>query len=385
MEICLCMIVKNEEEYLKMCLENALPIVDRAVVVDTGSTDRTIDILQEFGSKVEIKRFEWNNDFSAARNFSLEGLTSDWILILDADEKIICNSQKLRNELKHSAVDGYDILLEGYVNGGAALVSTVYARLFRNKGYRYYRAIHEQINLDQDKVKYLEESIGKIIHYGYSETIIKNKEKIKRNLTVLLSELEKNPEDAFLYYHIGATYGAMKEYKLSLHYYIQCLELSGNTGFVSYHSNLFKRMALTYYELEQFEECTRFIDRIVQNQAYERFVDLFYIKGLCLNKLKHYEEAEQVFIHCLIMGDNKGFPTVFGRGSFLARLELARVYQEDGKVASVVPSYVEAVLDPNNVCREGLDEFRKYLQDNKLYEIEAELEKLLTGDKNVTK
>ncbi len=379
------MIVKNEEEYIKMCLENALPIVDRAVVVDTGSTDRTIDFLQEFDSKVEIKRYEWNNDFSAARNFSLEGVTSDWILILDADEKFICNSQKLRNELKHSAVDGYDILLEGYVDGGSALISTVYARLFRNKGYRYYRAIHEQINLDQDKVKYLDESTGKIIHYGYSETIIKNKEKTKRNLTVLLSELEKNPEDAFLYYHIGATYGAMKKYKLSLYYYLQCLELSEKTGFVSYHSNLFKRMALTYYELEQFEECTRFIDRIVQNQVYERFVDLFYIKGLCLKKLKHYEEAEQVFIHCLIMGDNKGFPTVFGRGSFLVRLELARVYQEDGKVALVVPSYVEAVLDPNNVCREGLDEFSKYLQDNKLYEIKAELEKLLTGDKNVTK
>ena len=177
----------------------------------------------------------------------------------------------------------------------------------------------------------------------------------------------------------------MKKYKLSLYYYLQCLELSEKTGFVSYHSNLFKRMALTYYELEQFEECTRFIDRIVQNQVYERFVDLFYIKGLCLKKLKHYEEAEQVFIHCLIMGDNKGFPTVFGRGSFLVRLELARVYQEDGKVALVVPSYVEAVLDPNNVCREGLDEFSKYLQDNKLYEIKAELEKLLTGDKNVTK
>lgn len=382
MEICLCMIVKNEEEYLKMCLENAFHIADRAVVVDTGSTDRTIDILQEFGSKVEIRRFEWNNDFSVARNFSLEGVTSDWILILDADEKFICDSQKLRNELRHSAVDGYDILLEGYVNGGAALVSTVYGRLFRNKGYRYYRAIHEQINLDQDKVKHLDESVGKIIHYGYSDSIMKNKEKTKRNLAILLSELEKNLEDAFLYYHIGATYGAMKEYKLSLHYYLQCLELSGKTGVASYHSNLFKRMALTYYELEMFEECTQFIDRILQNKAYERFVDLFYIKGLCLKKLKHYEEAEQVFIDCIIKGDNKGFPSVFGRGSFLARLELARVYQEEGKVASVVPSYVEAVLDPNNVCREGLDEFRNYLQDNKLSEIEAELKRLLNGDKS---
>ena len=88
MTISLCMIVKNEERYIKMCLENALDLVDEIIVVDTGSTDNTINIINQFEDKVILVKYEWKNDFSDARNLSLEKATGDWILILDADEKI---------------------------------------------------------------------------------------------------------------------------------------------------------------------------------------------------------------------------------------------------------------------------------------------------------
>jgi glycosyltransferase involved in cell wall biosynthesis len=82
----LCMIVKNEEKHLVKCLYSVRDIVDEIIIVDTGSTDKTIDIAKMFGAKVSD--FPWTGDFSEARNHSLQQATGDWILVLDADEVI---------------------------------------------------------------------------------------------------------------------------------------------------------------------------------------------------------------------------------------------------------------------------------------------------------
>ncbi len=82
----LCMIVKNEEENIGRCLASVKPVVDEMIVVDTGSTDRTIDIAKAFGA--QVYDFEWTNNFAEARNFSLSKAAGDWILVLDADEVI---------------------------------------------------------------------------------------------------------------------------------------------------------------------------------------------------------------------------------------------------------------------------------------------------------
>ncbi len=84
--ISLCMIVKNEEKHLGKCLKNMKQVVDEMIVVDTGSNDRTKDIAAIFGAKVYD--FEWINDFSAARNYSISKAHGDWLLIMDADEII---------------------------------------------------------------------------------------------------------------------------------------------------------------------------------------------------------------------------------------------------------------------------------------------------------
>ncbi|MBL0712169.1 MAG: glycosyltransferase, partial [Desulfosarcina sp.] len=98
----LCMIVKNEEKYIARCLESLKPIVDEMIVVDTGSSDVTRDIVEVFGAKVFD--FEWNDDFSAARNFSLKQASGDWILVMDADEVIASSDHKTFRSLirKHN-------------------------------------------------------------------------------------------------------------------------------------------------------------------------------------------------------------------------------------------------------------------------------------------
>ena len=84
--ISLCMITKNEENYLEQCLDSAKEIADEIIIVDTGSTDKTKEIAKSFGAK--IVDFKWNEDFSEARNESLKHATKEWILVLDADEEI---------------------------------------------------------------------------------------------------------------------------------------------------------------------------------------------------------------------------------------------------------------------------------------------------------
>lgn len=96
--ISLCMIVKDEIPNISACLKNAKLLVDEIIVVDTGSTDRTADAASVFGAQTFT--YDWNDDFAAARNFSIEKAKGDWILILDADEMIASSDHiELREQI----------------------------------------------------------------------------------------------------------------------------------------------------------------------------------------------------------------------------------------------------------------------------------------------
>jgi len=84
--VSLCMIIKDEEKYLARCLASVKPIVDEMIVVDTGSADRSKDIASVLGA--QVYDYDWENDFAAARNFSISKAAGEWILILDGDEVI---------------------------------------------------------------------------------------------------------------------------------------------------------------------------------------------------------------------------------------------------------------------------------------------------------
>ncbi|HUZ07318.1 MAG TPA: glycosyltransferase, partial [Candidatus Paceibacterota bacterium] len=109
-KLSVCLIVKNEEQFLAQCLKSVRPIAQQIVVVDTGSTDRTVEIAKEFGA--EIHSFAWCDDFAAARNAALEHATGDWILMLDADEELPeLEHPKLRADLKQVGIIAYRLPL----------------------------------------------------------------------------------------------------------------------------------------------------------------------------------------------------------------------------------------------------------------------------------
>jgi len=120
MPISLCIITKNEENYLKNCLNSVKNTVDEIIVVDTGSIDQTKEIAKKFNAK--IYDFEWNDSFSEARNFSISKATKDWILVLDADETIsekdTIKIKNLANEKlnKNKGIIGYSFIQRTYQN-----------------------------------------------------------------------------------------------------------------------------------------------------------------------------------------------------------------------------------------------------------------------------
>lgn len=89
MKISLCVICKNEERNIKRCLEGVSAVVDEMIVVDTGSTDNTIEVAKESGADVYV--YVWDNNFSNAKNYALEQAKNEWIIFLDADEYVLPN------------------------------------------------------------------------------------------------------------------------------------------------------------------------------------------------------------------------------------------------------------------------------------------------------
>jgi len=111
--ISLCMIVKNEEAVLDRCLSSIADLMDEIIIVDTGSTDRTKEIASRYTN--QIYDFPWQNDFSAARNFSFSKATMDYIYTADADEVLDSENHKRFIYLKKSLLPEIEIVQMKYI------------------------------------------------------------------------------------------------------------------------------------------------------------------------------------------------------------------------------------------------------------------------------
>ena len=171
--VSLTVIVKNEERNIGACLKAVSDMVDEIVVVDTGSKDRTKEIALRF--KAKVIDFPWRDDFAAARNEALRHATGDWILWLDADDRI---DEENRPKL-HALLAGLGNENRAYilrclcppdgVTGGAAVVS--HPRLFRrHPNLRWQYRVHEQILPSVQQLGGLLQWADVVIHHvGYHE------------------------------------------------------------------------------------------------------------------------------------------------------------------------------------------------------------------------
>lgn len=202
----LCMIVKNEKENLPRCLASAQPYVDEIVVVDTGSEDGTPEIAAKYGAKVSY--FEWIDDFAAARNYAISQASGDWILMPDADEEIIVDSDNFLDKLTSPPdIIAYSVALTEA--NDQRMTPAYLIRLLRNlPDLKYVGRFHEQPRYQNqcirgNKIGNLE-SI-RILHYGYEKkkSLQKN---INRNIPILERTRQEEGLSIMLLYCLAGMY-----------------------------------------------------------------------------------------------------------------------------------------------------------------------------------
>lgn len=377
MVITLCMIVKNEEEYINMCLKNAMKFVDEAIIVDTGSIDNTINLIKSFGENIKLINHNWNNDFSEARNISLECAKGDMILVLDADEKLLCDREKLLDFIEgNKEFDAFTIPLYNILSADKIVYSDVYCKLFRNEGYRYKGAVHEQITIEKSKMKAIPSDICKIIHYGYLEDKKKQNEKAKRNLEISLNDLKRDPNNAFTHYNLGISYSSMGKFNKALDHFLKAYEHDkGKVKPYTYY--MLKRIAECLLQLKNYKTCIQFLEQVLENNNLKSFPDLYYTLGAAYLSLKDYENSISAFQGAILAGETKDFISIRGMGSYMPKLMIAKIYTILNYPDEAVKWYVEAVFDPNNFNKSGLDEFKQYLIKHNYSDILNELNNLL--------
>lgn len=220
--ISVCIIAKNEESNIENCLK-PLRVYDwEIIVVDTGSTDHTKEIAEKYADKV--LDFVWCDDFSAARNFSIEQASYDTILVIDSDEYLteIDTEAILKLAGQHPASVGLLSRENHYqMNGTDSVYVDFVERLFSRKYYHYEGIIHEQVRLrEPGRHTYGEYQIPLILnHSGYSGNEEMLREKAQRNISLLLKDLEAHPDNPYTYFQIGQSYNMIHDDENACLYY----------------------------------------------------------------------------------------------------------------------------------------------------------------------
>lgn len=192
-----CSIMKNEMRHIEQWLRNVRIFADEIIVADTGSTDGIREYLQQ-QTDVRLIEYEWDNDFSRARNTAWAEAVGKWVTFLDADETFY-HPENVRHwlEIVEEKADYFDTVMVPIKNvdedrNDCLIAENMVPRIFRNHaGVRYKGAVHEQPAKSEGKISImLANDLLAIRHTGYSSSLIKAKH--RRNLPLMLSEYKNS-------------------------------------------------------------------------------------------------------------------------------------------------------------------------------------------------
>lgn len=279
----LCTIVKNEEEMIGQCLESVREAVDEIVIVDTGSTDRTVEIAKSFGARVY--HHPWQDSFSEARNYALKFATADWIIHLDADEKLEADDVALlREAIQNSAVNSYLLPIFNYLPEGI-ISKFYYRRLFRRQGAQYVGRVHNQILID-GPAEMLE---IRIHHYGYNLSEEKMQAKYRRTETLIRKQIEDEPDNVFHRFNLVRILRNKGEYDQAIEEGLSALRMPNVKDRIGFYlmivNDVCHSMILADRPVEIFPLCTEALKHDPLN------MDLLFVLAGAYVSTGQYEEA----------------------------------------------------------------------------------------------
>jgi glycosyltransferase involved in cell wall biosynthesis len=309
--VALCMIVKNEERNLPRCLNSITGLFDQIIVVDTGSTDRTVEIAR--AAQAEVYNFAWNDDFAAARNASLRQVRTDWVFWLDADDEIPQDQRPVLEALLDRLTDQpaiYDCWVKSKLlvadNSLTETVQIQQSRLFKFTSLiQWQRRIHEQIKPSCLTQKYVEFNSDLVIHHhGYEDWSIFQR-KQNRDLRLLRMSYAVNPQDLPNLYYLARCLCTQGKYSEALTYLLQGYPQaqSCNENFVSLFYELLAICLYNHGHLDQSwnilqEGVTRFPDNLkITNLFAESLINKGHFSqviAILHECLKHQDRNNQV-------------------------------------------------------------------------------------------
>lgn len=321
--ISVCIITKNEEKYIETCLQHLKKYNWEIIVTDTGSTDRTVEICKKYTDNVF--HFDWINDFSAARNFSVSKATNDWILSVDSDE-YLTNEQSHKDLLalltpcfsNPQSAGMVDILNPQNRDGNLTTSMEPVARFFHKRYYSYIGKVHEQpMPIGNIKPNYLQAPFC-LYHEGYANAETLHK-KAMRNIELLEKELEVNPSDPYLFFQLGQSYFVMSDYENAYFVFQKGLELDVDPN-LQYVRTMVTSYGHSMLNLKKYEEALSF-ESIYD--AFANYADFVFLMGLIYMNNALFDEA---IIQFMKSTETKLY-TVEGVNSYLAYYNIGVIYE----------------------------------------------------------
>jgi len=299
-----CMIVKNEEKNIEKALGWAKGIAFEQIVVDTGSTDRTVELAGKMGAKVY--HFEWINDFSAAKNFAIEQATGNWIAFLDADEylspddakKLIPLLKRIQAEPEMRKWLALNFPMAHVDENGKPFAIHDQERVFRNvPAARYTGKIHEMLAVPAENIAHDDEVT--VIHTGYAKATYEEANKAERNIDLLRAELATNPDDLNTKAYLADSLMA-KDDEESIAEAEELLYevILGKTGVIpALRKKGYSRLVKKYDELPKKrymrdELCRKALSEFPEDLDFECYL------GIALNQKGEYRSALEVLRGC---------------------------------------------------------------------------------------
>jgi len=360
LRLSLCMIVRDEQQMLPRCLGSIVDAVDEIVVVDTGSSDATVEIARSFGARV-IER-EWTGSFAEARNVSFDAASGDWVMYLDADEMLVREDVTLLRSLTgrtwREAFYLYQTHYTGDEEDGTAVTHNA-LRVFRNRReYRFEGRLHEQIApcLPGYLPERIEATSVRIEHFGYVSAVRDAREKSARNIELLRLQQAESEPTPFMHFNIGCEYAAAGDRAaglVELERAWALLEQSPNRDGQRFAPALLSRL------VKALRVCERPRDALaLAEQGLERFpgfTDLVLEQARAAVALGECDRAIELFERCIEMGDApRRYTASVGSGSYLPRIHLAELRRAAGELEQAIellerclreqPDFVGSVL-----------------------------------------
>lgn len=332
--ISVCIITKNEDRNLEICLSRLSRFNFEIIVVDTGSSDNSVEVAKRYTDNVF--EFPWIDDFSAARNYAIEKASGEYILTIDTDEFVDeVNEEELYTLIQSHPNDLGKVHLKNlYVSDGVDMISHEHLnRLFNKRKFFYSGSVHEQITPLAGNNLVFSTYIAPIYitHTGYKLDSDSRKIKAERNLKLLMKEYELRPDDTYLLYQIGKAYFFDQNYNKAVEYFEKAFEYQLDVKRI-YVQQLVISYAYSMISLKQYKKAVA-LESIYDD--FSNYADYLFVMGLIYMNNARFDDAISSFLKATSIENC----SVEGVNSYLAFYNIGVIYECLGKKDQAIQYY----------------------------------------------